>query len=130
MVIWVGDYRELEHELDRLERLPDLKMRGLLDNALEASFQLTQEAVHVESGALRASGKMESSSSRLTQTWEGEISYGDDGLVDYAIYEKRRGVHWVGPSGAKGDHDFMRPLDSVGPMFRAAILHGLGKHRD
>lgn len=117
-----SDWSEVERELDRLERAPSQKDRQVLKGVLNVGFASTQAVVHTESGALKASGQTDTSYSKLDHRWEGEISYGEDeGPVDYAIYEKRRGVHWVGDSAGKGDHDFMRPLETLGPLWVATI---------
>ena len=122
-----SDWSAVERELDRLSRMPDGETKRALNGVLDAGFAATQAAVHVETGARKASGKKSSSRNRATHEWQGEISYGDAQFVDYAIYEKRRGVHWAGASSARGDHDFMRPLEALGPAFVAAILKGLSK---
>ena len=70
---------------------------------------------------------------RFVKKWEGEISYGGPSTgvnnpVDYAIYEAARGVGGAGgASNAKGDHNFMRPLDLLDPEFVEAIVKGLSK---
>ena len=123
-----SDWSEVEAEIDRVNAMPSRSMAHKLEAVLDFGFTLTQSAVHVESGALKASGKKQSDRDKATHTWSGEISYGEDtGPVDYAIYEKRRGVHWVGDSAGKGDHNFLRPLTVLGPLFVGAILEGLGK---
>lgn len=120
-----SDWDAVDRELARLERMPTTEMTHSLNAVLDFGFGLTQAAVHVETGALKASGKKETNKQGLTHEWHGSITYGDSTAVDYAIYEKRRGVHWAGASAGKGDHDFMRPLEALHPMFVAAILKGL-----
>lgn len=124
-----SDYSEFDREFDRLESMPGPKARMLLDAVLHKGFILTQAAVHVETGALKASGEEDSEVNKATHTWEGDITYGDpgdDGPVDYAIYEKERGVGGAGgASDAKGDHDFMRPLDSLDLDYRMAMKEAL-----
>lgn len=128
MIRITSDWRAVDREIDRLERMPSGRTQQSLTGILHAGFELTQAAVHVESGALRASGQVSSNVDRLTHTWEGEISYGEDsGPVDYAIYEQRRGAHWVGDSAAKGDHDFLDPLKTLHEAYVLAILMGMGK---
>ena len=116
-----SDYDELDRELDRLERLPDHRTKTLLDAVLQKGFRQTQAAVHVLTGALKASGRAESEIHRTPGVWEGEITYGsrDVGPVDYAIYEVNK------EADEHGDHDFMRPLGTLDPDFRAAILEVL-----
>lgn len=128
MIQIISDWSDVEVEIDRVAKMPTRAMTKKLDAVLDFGFTLTQSAVHVESGALKASGKQQSDRDKTTHTWSGEISYGEDtGPVDYAIYEQRRGVHWVGDSAGKGDHNFLRPLTVLGPLFVGAILEGLGK---
>lgn len=122
-----SDWSDIDRELSRIENMPDTKMEVKLYSVLSFGYTETQAAVHVESGALKSSGKQSQKVDQAQNQWEGEIEYGGAGSsVDYAIYEKRRGVHWVGPSAAKGDHDFMRPLGALDPLFVAAIKEGLG----
>lgn len=122
-----SDWKEIDAELDRLSRMPDAKAKFMLDAVLEFGFMQTEAAVHVETGALKASGKVSSESNRVTQTWEGEIRYGN-AEVDYAIYEKARGVGGAGgPSDAKGDHNFMAPTKTLGPLFKKALKAVLSK---
>lgn len=113
-----SDYKALEREIDRLERLPDLKAKGLLDGALTISFEMTQGAVHIITGSLKSSGKK--SSHIDGDTWEGEIVYGGVSLgvnnpVTYAIYEKAR----------DGAHDFFTPLKGTKHLFTKAIIEGM-----
>lgn len=118
MIHITSDFSEIDRELDRLTRLPSAHTKELLDDVLHAGFKATQAEVHVITGALKASGKEESSVNKVAEVWEGEITYGtpgDGGPVDYAIYEKARG------GGSSGDHDFMRPLKALDPAFRAAM---------
>lgn len=121
---WTG----VDREISRLEKLPSVKDRQLLKGVLAMGFASTQAAVHEETGALKASGRTDDFYSNMDHKWEGEITYGDDrGPVDYAIYEKRRGVHWVGDSAAKGDHDFFRPLEALHEVWVATIKEILRK---
>lgn len=85
-------------------RLMDRRVQVKLLNALDATFQRTQELVHVITGSLKASGRKE-----ITQTEQGvfqvEIVYGGpapgypNDPVDYAAFEWGRG----------GEHDFLTP---------------------
>lgn len=121
-----SDWSGPEDKLKRFEKLPSGRTKRALDAVLDVGFGLTQAAVHTETGALKASGKSSSSLDRMDHAWEGEIAYGEEqGPVDYAIYEARRGVHWVGDSAAKGDHNFMRPLEALDPLFVAVIQEEL-----
>ena len=128
MIVLTSNYSEIDAEIARVQSMPTLKMKTLLDGALHLGFVETQAAVHVDSGDLKASGNEKSKSRKTTQDWEGEIEYGGKTSgVDYAYYEQRRGVHWEGPSSVKGDHDFMEPV--TGEVFNevmvGAILEGL-----
>lgn len=92
----------------------DLEDVVALEAALTTVFQATQAVVHVISGRLRESGRMESDSSG--DTWTGTIIYGGGtSRVGYAWYEERRG----------GFHDYMavaRGMDGViGAAFRAGL---------
>ena len=127
MIRITSDWSDIDRELTRLEMMPTAKTKMGLKAVLDFGFAATQAAVHRVSGALAASGQVSTGHAMGTATWEGEISYGDAGPVDYAIYEKRRGVHWVGGSAARGDHDFMRPLAALHPMWVEAMLNGLRK---
>jgi hypothetical protein len=133
VIFLASDYSDLDRELDRLSDMPDVKTAEKLDAVLHTGFEMTQAAVHVQTGALKASGTEDSEVHDASDVWEGTIEYGspDDGdgnkgPVDYAIYEKERGVGGAGgPSNAKGDHDFIRPLKALDPLYRAAILEAL-----
>lgn len=128
MIRITSDYSEIDAELDRLTMLPNGRAKHLLDWVLDTGFRLTQAAVHVQTGALKASGEKESSVNRIFHVWEGQITYGSPGgaPVDYAIYEQARGVGGAGgPSDASGNHDFMAPLHSLDPEFRAAMKAAL-----
>ena len=127
-----SNWTEIDAELDRVESLPGFKGKKILDAVLDLAFLTTQEAVHVETESLKLSGKSKSDVDHIFRNWEGEITYGGPSTgvnnpVDYAIYEKARGTHWAGPSSVKGDHDFMRPLDSFGPFWTAAVMGVLSK---
>ncbi len=131
MIRITSDYSELDRELDRLERMPDVKAQLALDTVLQLGYKETQAATHVETGSLKDSGKVDSSVNKIDKQWEGEITYGGpssgpNNPVDYAIYEKARGVGGAGgPSDVKGDHDFMSPLKLMDPMWVAAVKAGL-----
>lgn len=124
-----SDWSEIDRELDRVANLPGRRTKRVLDSVLDKGFALTQAAVHVETGALKASGQHSSDLNRMTHTWEGEIVYGSSGFsgpVDYAIYEKARDVGGAGgPSDAKGDHDFIQPLAALDIDYRIAIKEAL-----
>lgn len=76
-----------------------------LSAVLAAGFEETQQRVHVQTGSLKASGRMKSST--RGDEWEGEISYGGPAFgyphnpVRYASEEFGRGE----------DHNAMSNLD-------------------
>lgn len=128
MIRVTSDWSDVENELDRLSSQPSAATAARLRAVLDTGFATTQAAVHRETGALAASGKVEDSKDRIADQWEGTITYGDDsGPVDYAIYEKRRGAHWAGASSVKGDHDFFRGLKALHALWLAAVRDGLSK---
>ena len=102
-----------------------------LDIVLQLGYVETQKDVHVETGSLKSSGKVGSEVSKIESKWEGTIRYGGPSTgvnnpVDYAIYEKRRGIGGAGgPSDAKGDHDFFGSLPSLHKKYIEAIQIGL-----
>lgn len=125
-----SDWSAVEKELERLERMPDFKTQLALDIVLQLGFVDTQKDVHVDTGSLKESGKVESEASKATQKWEGTIRYGGPSTgvnnpVDYAIYEKRRGIGGAGgPSDGKGDHDFFSSLPALHKQYIQAIQIG------
>lgn len=111
--------------LDKIERQPSPEMTTKLDAVLDSGFKAVQAETHVITGALKASLRKKSSVNRAAKTWRGKITAGG-GPVDYAIYEQRRGVGGAeGPSDARGDHNFMRPLDATELAMLWTILGGL-----
>ncbi len=116
MIIIHSDYSEVYRELDRLEAMPSPKMVTNLETALSFGLESTRAQVHVDTGALKASGK-ESSDVRPGR-WEGKFSFGDKAQqVDYAIYERARG----------GAHDFFNGVHLLTSVFVEAIKNGLRK---
>lgn len=120
----LGDYREIDRELDRVSRMPDPRMVRLLNTALNVGYDVTQADVHILTGSLKASGKHGGEVNELERSWEGTIEYGGastgvNNPVDYAIYEKRRG----------GAHNFMAGLALMDPLFRIAMRTGLAPER-
>lgn len=79
MTEYEWDVRCADLELARLERGFTNEDALAFAGVLLLNFQQVQGAVHVETGRLRASGKatVESSGS---ERWEGEISFGGDGV--------------------------------------------------
>jgi hypothetical protein len=112
-----SNYRQMNKELDRLEDAPN-RAKLYLDSVLSRGFNLTQGAVHVITASLKTSGVKDSKMRK--DVWIGTIRYGGKSLgvnnpVNYAIYELER----------DGDHDFMKPLDTLGPLYVKAILKAL-----
>ncbi len=80
-----------------VERAPQ-RAKPKLDRIMRGIFRETQANVHVDTGALKASGELDTGI--IGDTWEGEISYGDED-VPQAIFEIILG----------GDHDYMRDVE-------------------
>lgn len=121
-----SNHRPFHRDLDRMEHQPDAKMIGKLDIILESGFVSVQNATHIDTGALLASLRKRSSVNKAAKTWRGKITAGGIGGVDYAIYEQKRGVGGAGgPSDAKGDHDFMRPLSAMELKILKTLTGGL-----
>lgn len=118
MIIIKSDYSEAYKEFDRLEKMPDGGMVKRLDAALKFGFETTRAKVHVQTGALKGTGKADSSVK--PSRWDGKFSFGDKAKkVDYAIYEKARG----------DTHDFFLGIHALTGVFVAAIKEGLRKKR-
>lgn len=118
MITLQSDYSDLDAELDRLERLPDFKLKRQLDNVLDHGFKKTQAEVHIITGSLKSSGKK--TSDIQGDEWVGEIRYGGpskgiNNPVDYAIYEKARDA----------EHDFFAGLPLLHLEYVAVIKKGL-----
>lgn len=119
-----SDWSEIEKELDRIEGLPDAKARLALDVVLQEVYVDTQGKVHIQTGSLKDSGKVDSDVDKFDHSWEGDITYGGpssgpNNPVDYAIYEKRREPDEL------GDHNFMRDVLLHHPSWVAAVRAGL-----
>lgn len=74
--------------LDRISRLPFGQMHQW-ETATERFYDRSQQFVHVDSVALKASGRFEVQ--RVVHRAIGELIYGGTRGVDYAIYEFGRG---------------------------------------
>lgn len=118
------DISDAKDELDRIDGL-GLSTLLKLEGVLTAQFQSTQRAVHIYTGKLAASGKV--NSDLRDDTWTGEVSYGGfapgyAGRVEYAEVEQARAPGgslwhqergWL-PGRNRADnynvwHDFMAP---------------------
>lgn len=116
MVRYYVDVSDLDEELDRLERGPGAADLLRLEAVLTQLFQTTQQAVHVRTGSLRGSGRV---NSRFRQgVWHGEIKYGGPAPgevhdpVRYARLEQRRG----------GLHDFLLPIADADEGYVRAMI--------
>jgi hypothetical protein len=100
---------------DRLEHLahPERTAEDVLKPPMEEAFRDTQTTVHVITGALKASGKLDTDF--LDDEFRGTITYGG-GSVDYAEYEQRRG----------GTHDFMANVHLHKDQIASAIREWFG----
>lgn len=131
------DISDAERELDRLVDGFDADNIAEFDVVLAEQFTGTQRQVHLVTGSLRASGRMDSTSSR--KKWEGEISYGGESggfpndPVDYAEYEYKKdgscpgGNHdaaypYVCPGGT---HNFLAPAEETDTEYREPIMQFL-----
>ncbi|HEV2927248.1 MAG TPA: hypothetical protein VGW74_01035 [Propionibacteriaceae bacterium] len=106
--------------LDRLTRLPFGQM-GKWEQATERFYDHTQRFVHVDTVALKRSGRFEVS--RVAHRAIGEVIYGGRFGVDYALFEMGRG----------GSHDALQLgmnvsaatyQATVGDMVMAALEEG------
>jgi hypothetical protein len=95
-------------ELDRLAAGPDGRTIAAMEAALLEGFGITEERVHVITGALLASGHPQSNFDKFT--WSGEIDFS---RVP-GIYELARGDRPTRYHPAPGRHYF---FDPGGPLF-------------
>lgn len=110
--------RDAERELRRLADGPTAADLLHLETVHSAVFGLTQIAVHVITGSLKASARIDSDYRR--NVWTGLISYGGPapGMafnpVKYAEFEWARGGH----------HDFLAPAlgDDTDRAYLEAVL--------
>jgi hypothetical protein len=102
---WLRELRAMQDGLDTAS----------LDRAMREAFDDTQLKVHTLSGALKASGRVETRSDK--KSWTGEITYGGTPSCDYAIYEERRG----------GAHDFLRGVPEYEDKLLAALDKAIAK---
>lgn len=109
-----SNWESVDKELERLVHLPGPKGITTLDGVLAMAYAETQAAVHIDTGSLKESVKVEST--EKGQVWEGDLDYGGvstgvNSPVDYAIYEKARG----------GSHDFMAPVEKFDQFWTEAV---------
>lgn len=109
----------IEEEIDRLAK--GLTYSDILrfESVLASQYTSTQRRVHVVTGSLKLSGKVESDAT--DNKWEGSISYGGvsagiNNPVDYAEFERER----------DGSHDFLDPAVKMSDAYIAAMNAYLG----
>ena len=73
--------------MDDLSRQPSARTKASLDAVLQEAYMESQANVHVISGRLRTSGRVQSDTRKTPRTgrYTGEIGYGQG--IDYAEYE-------------------------------------------
>lgn len=107
----------LDKWVDGLERLANRvgkHQRSEWESATEMFYGSTQAAVHVLSGAMKASGRYDTEAGR--RTVEGWVTYGGTKACDYAVYEVARG----------GSHDALtRGYTANIRTFEQAIVDGI-----
>lgn len=140
------DISDGDRELRRLDDAPDLSTVMRLESLLTAQFQATQMAVHIITGSLRESGKIDSELGRAA--WNGEIVYGGAAPgsvhdpVRYAQIEQQRGPGgslyrsergWLRGGDIEGNrnvlHDFMAPVHAFEHQYEDAMLAFLAGNR-
>lgn len=104
------DISDVLDELDRIIDGPSNAAIAELEAVLASQYQKTQMAVHIITGSLKNSGKLDSHITK--DSWVGSITYGGSSPgfphnpVKYAHYEQER----------DSSHDFMAgayPLDTL-----------------
>jgi hypothetical protein len=90
-----------------------------LEKAAQATYEASQDEVHIITGSLKGSGRWEVERGRVRTTVRviyGGPSSGPISPVDYAIYEQARG----------GAHDFMGPaVDRTQSMYPESMLRAI-----
>lgn len=136
------DSDDAQAELERLRRGFDEELLLRFEAAARSIYERTQALVHVESGALKSTGKFKSRPGKTR--YRAEISYGgqpkgvyyrNNGEIDkakhpvkYARIEAAR----VGGKRHTGSHDWMRFVDSDWKAFEQATfdwIEGLNRSR-
>jgi len=111
------DTSDVDDEFDRLLAGPDSHDILTFESVIARQFMATQMFVHVQTGELRDSGRVDST--LRGHQWEGEILYGG-GHIDAAEERDRDPARGYAPrgwleghddSGRQNDlHDFLRPV--------------------
>lgn len=108
----------IDRMLNEIKRLTDPMGSNLPDrfeSIVVTQFQLTQRAVHIQTGSLKSSGKLDTDTD--DNSWKGTISYGgiSSGVhnpVRYAGHELERG----------GPHNYMAEAINYGNLYGPAII--------
>lgn len=109
------DISDPDDHLRQLEREPDAATTARLNAVHTGLFQETQRVVHVITGSLKGSGKIDADTDR--HTWTGTITYG--GASPGRIHDP---VRYAQFEQARGDlHDFMGPIYSAHEGYISAI---------
>lgn len=109
------DISDLEKELDRIIDGPGLEDVVEFESVLATQFQMTQRAVHIQTGSLKNSGRMRGE--MTSDKWEGVIVYGGaspgfpHNPVKYAHYEQER----------EGAHDYMKLIYALDDRYGDAM---------
>jgi hypothetical protein len=111
------DISDIDRELARLEHAPDHGVTFALEAVLATVFTMTQTVVHVETGALKASGTI--SSDYADHQWSGQVEYGSSGRVEYARYEMENAMDSPKYGGM---HNYMRPAEEADALYSAAFM--------
>jgi hypothetical protein len=102
-------------ELDRLSRGPDAHTIASMEAALLEGFGITEERVHVITGALKASGHPASSFD--SRVWEGVINFAHNpGIFELARADSPTRYHPM------GGHYF---FDPGGPLFLRKVRQAM-----
>jgi hypothetical protein len=110
------DIHEPDDELTRLIHGLTGSDSHQFEAVLATQFIATQGHVHVITGSLRDSGKMDSEDNRVK--WVGDIKYG--GVAPGAVYDPV--VYADEEYSRGGDHDFLAPAKERDGMYKEAML--------
>lgn len=135
------DASDALREIHRLAGGPGLDDVHRFERVIIAQYQATQAVVHIITGSLRRSGKVDFDAGFTGHQWNGEVTYGGDapgavrGYVKYARYEQQRAIGganyrrargWLPGTNIQGeantDHDFMWPVAGFEPDYLEAML--------
>jgi hypothetical protein len=114
------EHKDWDRELDRLSEAPNDRMIAEFEAVLVQLFAETQAVVHVITGSLKLSGRVEPD--HTGKRWRGKIIYGGESAgvnnpVKYAEFERLKGSGGLGGS----EHDFMNPLREGDREFQPVI---------